>query len=196
MIPMVFFILHFSLCSIDFFFFRRSYSFRINQNSFKLIDHVLSWLFRSYKCTSRRRKNKLFGLFDEYGNWHEDDHGLEYVVTSYFQKMFSAISLDLEALEKTLGAIQPCVTDSMNQSLCAPYTFEEVRVALFQMYPTKSPGPDGMAPLFYQHYWESIGEEITKAVRIFFTLVSFSNKLISLIFVSFQKLTILRIWQI
>lgn len=67
----------------------------------------------------------------------------------------------------TLNAIRPCVSDFMNQALCAPYTSEEVRIALFQMYPTKSPGPNGMPPLFYQHYWDSIGDDITLAVQKF-----------------------------
>ncbi|XP_062013879.1 uncharacterized protein LOC133730268 [Rosa rugosa] len=35
------------------------------------------------------------------------------------------------------------------------------------MYPTKSPGPDGMPPLFFQHYWELIGDEVTEAVQSF-----------------------------
>lgn len=119
------------------------------------------------KASNRRRKNRLLGLFDENGIRHEDDKGVENVVTSYFQKMFSASSIDVGALEATLGAIQPCVTASMNQALCASYTSEEFCVALFQMYPTKSPGPDGMPPLFYQHYWEIIGEELTEAVQNF-----------------------------
>lgn len=71
-------------------------------------------------------------------------------------------------MESTLQAIQPCVTEDMNNMLCAQYTEEEVRVALFHMYPTKSPGPDGMPPLFFQHYWESIGGDVTRAVHNFF----------------------------
>ncbi|KAL6132909.1 hypothetical protein ACLB2K_065148 [Fragaria x ananassa] len=35
------------------------------------------------------------------------------------------------------------------------------------MYPTKSPGPDGMPPLFFQHYWDTIGDDITVAVQSF-----------------------------
>ncbi|PRQ29705.1 putative RNA-directed DNA polymerase [Rosa chinensis] len=55
----------------------------------------------------------------------------------------------------------------MNTSLCSQYTCEEVKEALFQMYPTKSPGLDGMPPLFFQHYWESIRDDITDAVHNF-----------------------------
>lgn len=30
--------------------------------------------------------------------------------------------------------------------------------------PLKAPGLDGMPPLFYQHYWDSVGKEITTSV--------------------------------
>ena len=35
------------------------------------------------------------------------------------------------------------------------------------MYPLKSPGPDGMPPLFYQHFWPKIGGVITSSVLAF-----------------------------
>ncbi|XP_024171772.1 uncharacterized protein LOC112177744 [Rosa chinensis] len=49
---------------------------------------------------------------------------------------------------------KPKVTDDMNLDLCAPYSALEIRAALFQMYPTKAPEPDGMPHLFFQKYWE------------------------------------------
>ena len=52
----------------------------------------------------------------------------------------------------------------MNASLCAPYTNEEVKQALFQMFPTKSPGPDGFPAHFFQKNWDVCGEEVTKVV--------------------------------
>ncbi|KAL6184212.1 hypothetical protein ACLB2K_045616 [Fragaria x ananassa] len=52
----------------------------------------------------------------------------------------------------------------MNEQLCAQYSLEEIKCALFQMYPTKSPGPDGMPPFFFQHYWDTIGDEVTDRV--------------------------------
>ena len=32
------------------------------------------------------------------------------------------------------------------------------------MAPLKVPGPDGMPPIFYQHYWDSIGDDISCVV--------------------------------
>ena len=32
------------------------------------------------------------------------------------------------------------------------------------MAPFKAPGPDGMPPPFYQHYWHLIGDDVAKAV--------------------------------
>ncbi|XP_075655679.1 uncharacterized protein LOC142625834 [Castanea sativa] len=47
----------------------------------------------------------------------------------------------------------PCsISDEMNGELLADFTREEVVVALNQIEPLKAPGPDGLPPLFFQHY--------------------------------------------
>ncbi|XP_062013973.1 uncharacterized protein LOC133730390 [Rosa rugosa] len=119
------------------------------------------------KATNRKRKNAIHGLFDEHGVWREDDAGVEQIVTSYFKNMFTDSPIDMEAMNTTLEAIQPSVTPEMNAQLCQVYTEDEIRCALFHMYPTKSPGLDGMPPLFFQHYWEVIGKDVTEAVQDF-----------------------------
>ena len=45
------------------------------------------------------------------------------------------------------------VTDEMNVDLVKEFIELEVKEALNQMAPLKAPGPDGMPPLFYQHFW-------------------------------------------
>lgn len=40
----------------------------------------------------------------------------------------------------------------MNGNLIKEFSVEEVEVALKQMDPYKKPGPNGMAPIFYQKY--------------------------------------------
>lgn len=55
----------------------------------------------------------------------------------------------------------------MNESLRRPYEAYEVTKALFQMYPLKSPGPDGMSLIFYQKFWHIVGDSVTKIVLPF-----------------------------
>ena len=52
----------------------------------------------------------------------------------------------------------------MNISLLEEFTDDEVKTALFQMHPTKAPGPDGMNPLFFQYYWHIVGSDVSRAV--------------------------------
>ena len=52
----------------------------------------------------------------------------------------------------------------MNSMLSSEFTLLEVKQTINQMAPLKAPGPDGMPPLFYQHYWNLIGHDISKFV--------------------------------
>lgn len=72
--------------------------------------------------------------------------------------------LKVYKMEQVLEHVPRKVTTKMSASLCAPYTNEEVKTALFQMFPTKAPGPDGFPAHFYQHHWNICGDEITRIV--------------------------------
>lgn len=67
-------------------------------------------------------------------------------------------------MEQVLQHVPTKVTQNMNDMLMAPYTQEEVKTTLFQMGPTKAPGPDGFPAHFYQRHWEICGDEVTMAV--------------------------------
>ncbi|XP_062028960.1 uncharacterized protein LOC133744958 [Rosa rugosa] len=137
-------------------------TFRLRQQQMLGVRARLAELLNSSATTSiqdekRILMNRLETLFSqEEAFWRQRAKvdGVEHIVTSYFTKMFTASPVDMEAMNTILEAIQPSVTPTMNDQLCSEYTEEEIRCALFQMYPTKSLGPDGMPPLFFQHYWE------------------------------------------
>lgn len=40
----------------------------------------------------------------------------------------------------------------------------EIQEVLKQMAPLKAPGPDGMPPLFYQHFWGIMNREVTSII--------------------------------
>ena len=56
------------------------------------------------------------------------------------------------------------VTDLMNAELVKEFTELEVKEALNQMAPLKAPSPDGMPPLFYQHFWSTMQHDVTSAI--------------------------------
>ncbi|XP_019191056.1 PREDICTED: uncharacterized protein LOC109185569 [Ipomoea nil] len=61
-------------------------------------------------------------------------------------------------------SIQPRVTAIQNEGLLRPFEESEVKSALFSMYPDKAPGPDGMNPGFYQHFWDVVGTDVSSYI--------------------------------
>lgn len=55
----------------------------------------------------------------------------------------------------------------MNHMFLRDFTAKEVGQALKQMNPLKALGLDGMPLLFFQHFWPTSGEVVTKTVPNF-----------------------------
>ena len=81
---------------------------------------------------------------------------------SYFETLFTT-SHPSRILEVT-DTIPTRVTDEMNQRLISTFTRDEVEATLKQMHPTKTPGPDGMSAIFFQKYWDVVGNDIMRMV--------------------------------
>ena len=82
--------------------------------------------------------------------WNEDKEGIERVIMDYFTSIYR--SDQPSSFEDSLSAITNRVSTDMNVKLIAEFRAEEVWNALQQMHPTKSPGPDGMSPIFFKNY--------------------------------------------
>ena len=61
----------------------------------------------------------------------------ERVAKTYFQKLFSIANPNV--MGPVLDSMERVVTPDMNNTLLQPYTTNEVKRALFQMHPSKSP---------------------------------------------------------
>ena len=86
-------------------------------------------------------------MCDNEGRWREDKEEVEGIILDYFKEIYSTSYPD--EFRISLKAIDRRVLDDMNDALLKEFRVEEVRHALKQMHPTKSPGLDGMFPIFF-----------------------------------------------
>jgi hypothetical protein len=112
--------------------------------------------------TARSKRKKIEKLQNEDNEVVTGQQNLCEVAQRYFHDLFTPKG---GSLEPVLSLITPRVSATDNATLEAPISKEEVRIALFQMHPDKSPGPDGFNPAFYQNFWEMCGDEIFIAVK-------------------------------
>jgi hypothetical protein len=91
-------------------------------------------------------------------------HKIKQMAEDFLANLFTSEPCDPTDV---LNAIPSKVTMDMNADLVKPYTDKEIKTALFQMGPTKAPGPDSFPALFYQTHWEILKDDICSAVRGF-----------------------------
>ncbi|KAF7842590.1 putative RNA-directed DNA polymerase [Senna tora] len=82
------------------------------------------------------------------------------IAINYFQELFTTCGpTDYESVTRY---VPKKLTDELIETLDAPFTMDEVKEACFGMHPTKAPGTDGFPSLFYQKYWDTVGEDIAR----------------------------------
>ena len=116
-----------------------------------------------HKANSRRKCNWIHGLEDAHGVWQTSKVDIERLVISYFENIFATSSPF--GFPEALEGINCVVTDDMNIVLDEEPTSKEVREALFQMHPTKAPGIDGFHALFFQKFWDVIGDDVVLLIK-------------------------------
>ena len=99
---------------------------------------------------------------DEQDAWQEQLKEIATVIINYFKDLFSLFRRADST--NVLACVPSAITDEMNDSLCCDFVESEVYVALNQMAPLEALGPDGMPPLFCQHFWGTIDHDVTSSI--------------------------------
>ena len=89
--------------------------------------------------------------------------------TRFFQQLFT--TGDRNGIADCLEVVAPRVTEEMNIILLKEFVVGEIEVALNQMHPLKSPGPDGFAASFYQSAWPTVKDRYVVRFLVFLMVV-------------------------
>ncbi|KAL0327086.1 UNVERIFIED_CONTAM: hypothetical protein Sangu_1786600 [Sesamum angustifolium] len=123
--------------------------------------------FFHQRASHRFQTNLIRKIRGDDGQWIETEEGIQNYIEGYFQKVFASNQPQVEDIALGTAQLLPVVTPSMAEELLLPYTEEEVSKALFQMASFKSPGPDGMPPIFFKSFWHIVHDDVTACVLKF-----------------------------
>ena len=114
----------------------------------------------------KRHHNKILCLKNQNGEWSNSPVEMKQIVQSYFVGLYTT------GFESSARAIPwPEVHNTFPQDICSTLMQEvspaEIKNAIMSFKPFKSPGPDGLYPVFFQKFWDTLGPSVTHFIKIF-----------------------------
>ena len=106
--------------------------------------------FFHQKASTRKKKNIITRLVRPDGTFCMNRNELESMTWEFYDELYRAE--ETICIEEVLSHVPRIVTSDMNACLDAEYMAEEVKMTLFQMFPTKAPGPNGYPSRFFQKH--------------------------------------------
>ena len=111
---------------------------------------------------ARRNFNRVTRLKID-GEWTTDPIVLKDHVMEYFHDLFGAKLVT--PVSNNFANFRVSLKDEEKVKLLDHITLEEVKKALFSMKGLKSPGPDGIQPIFLQRHWVSVQTSLLRFVK-------------------------------
>lgn len=110
------------------------------------------------KANQRRRKNSIYTIHDSNGDIWKDSTHIHSTFLSYIKNMFSTKiqNINLNTMTVVKNRLSSNDFDILNTS----FSTMEVIEAIKSLKSNSAPGPDGLTTHFYQHYWDTIENDI------------------------------------
>ncbi|KAK8643649.1 hypothetical protein V6N13_012932 [Hibiscus sabdariffa] len=115
------------------------------------------------KANQRKVRNTIQSLQIADGSWCEDESVLREEAGCCFRALFALDGPISESYPFT-GCFSQVPPSTMNLLVATP-TSSEIRDALSDMSPLKSPGPDELHAEFFQKQWHVVSADIFQAIR-------------------------------
>ena len=96
----------------------------------------------------------------------ESEVGAEFV--KFYQNLLG-VSKETTSLDMDVIRCGPCLASSAHDGLLAPFSGDDIKVALFSIGNDKAPGPDGYSAFFFKRAWDIVGSDFVLAVQNFFS---------------------------
>ena len=114
------------------------------------------------RASHRYKRNRIEELKNEAGVVCTNEEEIADILIAYYQQLFSTASPT--RVEEVLRVVPSIITEEQNTMLAVEFVKAEINEALQQMEPLKALGPDGLPPLFYQKFWNTIGDDVLAAI--------------------------------
>ena len=125
-------------------------------------------------ASSKQKHNQIRKLNDADDNEVSDKEGLRNLAKTYFEGLFAASTEEVSYGE--LPIVHVTLVEE-NSGLVARFMLEEFTGSVTQMFSDKAPGPDGLNPGFYQHFWNLLGLEVFQTATGWLENLSFPSNL-------------------
>ena len=84
------------------------------------------------------------------------------MVQEFFQALFQSSNPSHTEVSNASGRISSCFDQAQREVLSMEFTEEDVRLAIFDLNRSKSPGLDGFHEIFFQKFWHILREDFTR----------------------------------
>ena len=136
------------------------------------------------KEKSRGDAKQIRSLIDENNYTLTDEHEIIEEVETFYQTLYRSEGLNDIQAQENLGTIKSYLNDEDRDFLNSPITELEIRKAIKEMKPEKSPGDDGLPADFYKCFLDDLIETLVEL---------FNNIRLSTIFPKSQKNAIIKL---
>ncbi|KAF7151216.1 hypothetical protein RHSIM_Rhsim02G0177800 [Rhododendron simsii] len=114
----------------------------------------------------RRQRNQIIRLKDKGGTWRSEPKEIAGIIRSHFKDLYKGpLTRDFDDI---ISLIDNVISLECNASLVKKISQEEIKTAAFQMGALKAPGSAEFPGLFYQTYWDVVGDDVVNIVQNFF----------------------------